>query len=157
MSPTGLSMLLPRAVLLALHPALLPALTLTLTLSPTLLAFAHCDSSTPQSLASSMWLVSLAPFCYLNCRSISLSAFWGRRVASFTPRITCERAVLSRSLRFLVLSHRRFIYCSLPVVGAVLPSNLIAVNIIFDIRKSTFRLCTQPATKQKERERHRER
>lgn len=32
-------------------------------------------SSLPLPLSSSMRLVSLAPFCYLNCRSISLSAF----------------------------------------------------------------------------------
>lgn len=93
-------------------------------------------SSLPLPLSSSMRLVSLAPFCYLNCRSISLSAFW-RDAASPASHYqagvfmhVCVRVCVSHSLsystslfscswRFHVLSHRRFIYCSLPVVAVV--------------------------------------
>lgn len=96
-------------------------------------------SSLPLPLPSSMRLVSLAPFCYLNCRSISLSAFW-RDAASPASHYqagvfmhVCVRVCVSHSLsystslfscswRFHVLSHRRFIYCSLPVVAVVVVS-----------------------------------
>lgn len=93
-------------------------------------------SSLPLPLPSSMRLVSLAPFCYLNCRSISLSAFW-RDAASpashyqagvfvhvwvrVCPSLSFSYSpsLFSCSWRFHVLSHRRFIYCSLPVVAVV--------------------------------------
>lgn len=61
------------------------------------------------SLPSSMRLVSLAPFCYLNCRSISLSAFW-RDAASPASHYqagvfvhVCVRVSHSLSLLSLVL------------------------------------------------------
>lgn len=90
-------------------------------------------SSLPLPLPSSMRLVSLAPFCYLNCRSISLSAFW-RDAASpashyqagvfvcVAHSLSLSSRLCSCSWRFHVLSHRRFIYCSLPVVAVVVVS-----------------------------------
>lgn len=93
---------------------------------------------------------TLAPFCHLNCRSISLSAFrQGRHVASFTlPTVrriyvcVCARSlVLSLSIVFSACFSCFFESSPLYLFVrsfALLPSNLIAVNIFFDIRKLVF-------------------